>query len=60
MNRELAVRFDVRVDFWVDPDNQVATVLAADGTVLDVDETENYRIRTEPGFLARALEQHGP
>lgn len=86
--RELAARFDVPFDFWLDPDNQVATVLginqdqglpagmqvlgydsdtvlptcivlAADGTVLDVDETENYRDRPEPDFLARVLEQHG-
>ncbi|MEE8107559.1 MAG: peroxiredoxin family protein [Gammaproteobacteria bacterium] len=86
--RELAARFEVRFDYWVDPDNQVATVLginqdqglpagmqvlgyesdtvlptcivlAADGTVLDVDETENYRDRPEPDFLARVLEQHG-
>ncbi len=34
-------------------------VLAADGTVLNVDETENYRDRAEPGFLARVLERHG-
>ena len=86
--RELAGRFNVRFDFWVDPDNQAATVLginhdqalpagmqvlgydsdtvlptcivlAADGTVLDVDETENYRDRPEPDFLAGVLEQHG-
>lgn len=86
--RELADRFDVPFDFWVDPDNQAATVLginqdqglpagmqalgydsdtvlptcivlAADGTVLDVDETENYRDRPEPHFLARVLERHG-
>lgn len=86
--RELAARFDVPFDFWVDPGNQVATVLgidqdqglpagmqalgydsdtvlptcivlAADGTVLDVDETENYRNRPEPDFLASALERHG-
>ncbi|MCZ6686508.1 MAG: peroxiredoxin family protein [Gammaproteobacteria bacterium] len=86
--RELAARFDVPFDFWVDTDNQAATVLginhdqglpagmqvlgydtdtvlptsvvlAADGTVLNVDETENYRDRAEPGFLARVLERHG-
>ena len=86
--RKLAARFDVPFDFWVDPDNQVATVLginhnqglpagmqalgydsdtvlptcivlAADGTVLEVDETENYRNRPEPEFLTRTLEQHG-
>ena len=86
--RELAARFDVPFDFWVDTDNQAATVLginhdqglpagmqalgydtdtvlpttivlAADGSVLDVDETENYRDRAEPGFLARVLERHG-
>ncbi|MCH9025990.1 MAG: redoxin domain-containing protein [Proteobacteria bacterium] len=86
--RELAARFDVPFDFWVDTDNQAATVLginhdqglpagmqalgydtdtvlpttivlAADGSVLDVDETENYRNRAEPGFLARVLERHG-
>ncbi|GBF30974.1 thiol-disulfide oxidoreductase ResA [bacterium MnTg04] len=86
--RELAARFDVSFDFWVDTDNQAATVLginhdqglpagmqalgydtdtvlptaivlAADGSVLDVDETENYRNRAEPGFLARVLERHG-
>ncbi|MCH6573473.1 MAG: redoxin domain-containing protein, partial [Proteobacteria bacterium] len=86
--RELAARFDVPFDFWVDTDNQAATVLginhdqglpagmqvlgydtdtvlptsvvlAADGTVLNVDETENYRDRAEPGFLAKVLERHG-
>ncbi|MCH8959481.1 MAG: redoxin domain-containing protein [Proteobacteria bacterium] len=86
--RELAARFDVPFDFWVDTDNQAATVLginhdqglpagmqalgydtdtvlpttivlAADGSVLDVDETEYYRNRAEPGFLARVLERHG-
>ena len=86
--RELAARFDVSFDFWVDTDNQAATVLginhdqglpagmqalgydtdtvlptsivlAADGTVLNVDETENYRDRTEHDFLARVLERHG-
>ena len=34
-------------------------LLAADGTVLEVDETENYRNRPESDFLARVLDQHG-
>ena len=86
--RVLAARFDVPFDFWVDPDNQVATVLGinheqglpagmqalgyesdtvlptctvldADGTVLEVDEPQNYRNRPEPEFLSRVLAQHG-
>ena len=88
MTAKLAARFAVPFDFWVDTDNQAATVLginhdlglpagmqalgydsdtvlptciviAADGTVLESDENQNYRVRPEPEFLARTLEQHG-
>jgi hypothetical protein len=34
-------------------------VLAADGTVLESDESQNYRVRPEPEFLIKALEQNG-
>ncbi|MCZ6560980.1 MAG: peroxiredoxin family protein [Gammaproteobacteria bacterium] len=85
---KLAARINVPFDYWVDTDNQAATVLgiihdrglpagmqalgydsdtvlptcivlAADGTVLESDESQNYRVRPEPEFLAKTLEQHG-
>jgi len=88
LTARLAARFDVPFDFWIDTDNQAATVLginhdlglpagmqalgydsdtvlptcivlAADGTVLESDESQNYRVRPEPEFLIKALEQHG-